>query len=95
MWMAAFVGARAFLRSLPWQVWAAVAAVVIVLVVGQRLRSDGVADGRAAATREIEEANDAAKGMADRAGADVDNCYAGGGTWDRARGVCHHGTPRL
>lgn len=95
MWMAILVGARGFLRSLPWQAWVAVAAVVLVLIVGHRLISDGVEAGRAAATREIEEANDVAKGKADRAGADVDNCYADGGTWDRSRGVCHRGTPRL
>lgn len=90
-----FVGARNVLRSLPWQVWVVGAAVAVVLMVGYRLRSDGVEAGRAAERQEIEEANDVAKGKADRAGADVDNCYAGGGTWDRSRGVCHHGTPRL
>mgnify|MGYP001766513851 CR=1 FL=1 len=94
-WLALIAGARKVSRALPWQVWVAAAAVVVMLIIGHRLRSDGLEAGRAAERQEIEEANDVAKGKADRAGAGVDRCYADGGAWDRSRGVCHYGTPRL
>ena len=93
--MSAFlVAIRAFVAGLVWRLWAILAALVVVLVTGWSLHHAGFVEGAATATTTIKDANDAARGKADRAQTPVDRCYGSGGTWDRARGVCHQGTPR-
>jgi hypothetical protein len=44
--------------------------------------------GKATATQTIIEANQKAKDKADAGIQNVDDCYARGGDWNRARGVC-------
>lgn len=40
--------------------------------------------------QEMNNANAKSKAAADGAQGDVDSCFNGGGTWDRALGVCDH-----
>ena len=47
-------------------------------------------EGRDAALEQVERANEEADHRAAGGQAAVDACYAGGGAWDRARGLCDH-----
>lgn len=47
-------------------------------------------EGETAAIQNVEQANAQALSQATVGSDQVDVCYRGGGTWDRATGVCHH-----
>ena len=47
-------------------------------------------EGQNSALQKVEQANAKSQRTADRAAKSVDDCYAGGGDWDRSLGVCHH-----
>ena len=46
-------------------------------------------EGQQAAVQQVEKANVRSQQLADRAAKNVDDCFARGGDWDRAHGVCH------
>jgi hypothetical protein len=78
----------AFLRGVPWQVYATVAVLAVAGLYHWRAVSVAYEAGKTEATRAIEAANTAAKDKADEGIKDVDSCFAAGGAWSRARGVC-------
>ena len=78
----------AFLRSVPWQAWAVAGVLTTAGLYHWRAVSVAYEAGKAEATRTIEAANTAAKDKADEGIKDVDSCFAAGGAWSRARGVC-------
>lgn len=71
----------AWLRGLPWQAWAAGAALLIVGLYGCHEYDRG----REAAVATITKSNERAKERADAASQRVEDCV---GVWDRSRGVC-------
>jgi hypothetical protein len=78
----------AIFRAVPWQAWLVAAGLVAVGAYHWRATSAAYEAGKEAATQTIIEANQKAKDKADAAIKTVDDCFAAGGTWSRARGVC-------
>jgi hypothetical protein len=78
----------AFLRAVPWQAYAVAGVLVAAGLYHWRATSAAYQAGKADATQTINAANDAAKDRADAGIKDVDTCFAAGGAWSRARGVC-------
>jgi hypothetical protein len=78
----------AIFRAVPWQAWLVLAGLAAGGVYHWRATSAAYEAGVAAATRTIIEANQKARDQADAAIKTVDDCFAAGGAWNRARGVC-------
>ena len=75
--------------KLPWQVWGLVAVICVSLYALHYERATGRREGASQTLENIRENNDVAKQKADEAGAAVQNCFDGGGSWDRLAGVCN------
>lgn len=86
----AIKAAREIISRVPWQMWLVIALVVAFLGFGWYNRSVGYREGSSEAVTEIKDANEKALEKADRASDRVRKCYATGGTWDVAHGVCDH-----
>jgi hypothetical protein len=76
------------LRVVPWQAWLVAGVLAAAGLYHWRATSAAYEAGKAEATETIKAANEAAKGKANEAVQDVDSCFAAGGAWSRARGVC-------
>lgn len=63
-------------------------AVLIITMAALYERSVLIAEGEADAKAKIDQANQEEMRRANEAQDTVDGCYAIGGDWDRARGVC-------
>lgn len=61
---------------------------IAVVVAFLAYRASLVRQGHDEAIAAIKQANDKAQGDANKGVTDVETCYAGGGDWDRSRGVC-------
>jgi hypothetical protein len=75
-------------RKLPWQAWAAIIVIVAIAIGALWLRHDAYRDGISAEQARIARPNAEAREKADRGSLDVDQCYAGGGEWNREIGRC-------
>ena len=93
-WALIIASTRKAIAAVPWQVWLIVGLLLAGVASTAYVHHLGYAAGEAGALQNVKEANDASEAAADKGSAGVDECYRSGGTWDRARGVCHHGTPR-
>lgn len=76
------------LGFVPWRVWVIVAALATGVVGFAYMRHHYIAQGRVEAIDAIKQANDKAAGDAAKGVHDVETCFASGGDWDRANGVC-------
>jgi hypothetical protein len=75
-------------RAVPLTAWLVAGVLVAAGLYHWRATSAAYEAGKATATQTIIEANQKAKDKADAAIQNVDDCYARGGDWSRARGVC-------
>jgi hypothetical protein len=75
-------------RRIPWQAWAVAGVLIAGGLYHWRAVTAAHEAGKQAATETIRQANEAAKGKADEGIQNVDDCFAAGGAWSRARGVC-------
>ena len=75
-------------RAVPLTAWLVAGVLVAGGLYHWRATSAAYEAGKATATQTIIEANQKAKDKADAAIQDVDGCFAAGGAWSRARGVC-------
>lgn len=78
----------AIFRAVPLTAWLVAGVLVAAGLYHWRATSAAYQAGKAAATQTITDANQKAKDKADAAIQDVDSCFAAGGAWSRARGVC-------
>jgi len=78
----------AIFRAIPLTAWLVAGVLVAAGLYHWRATSAAYEAGKADATQTIIEANQKAKDKADAAIQDVDSCFAAGGAWNRARGVC-------
>jgi hypothetical protein len=78
----------ALVRAVPLTAWIVAGVLVAAGLYHWHATSAAYQAGKAAATETIKAANEAAKDKADEAIQDVDSCFAAGGAWSRARGVC-------
>jgi hypothetical protein len=74
----------AIFRAVPLTAWLVAGVLVAAGLYHWRATSAAYEAGKADATQTIIEANQ----KADAAIQDVDSCFAAGGAWSRARGVC-------
>ena len=75
-------------RAVPLTAWLVAGVLVAAGLYHWRATSAAYEAGKATATQTIIEANQKAKDKADAGIQNVDDCYARGGDWNRARGVC-------
>jgi hypothetical protein len=78
----------ALFRAVPLTAWLVTGVLVAAGLYHWRATSAAYEAGKATATQTITDANQQAKDKADAGIQNVDDCYARGGTWNRARGVC-------
>ena len=78
----------AIFRAIPLTAWLVAGVLAAAGLYHWRATSAAYEAGKAEATETIKAANEAAKGKANEAVQDVDSCFAAGGAWSRARGVC-------
>lgn len=71
-----------------WKLFAVAAAAAAVFVWFEVQQHNAFTQGQQTAVEKVERANEHAQVAADRAAKTVDDCYAAGRDWDRARGVC-------
>ena len=71
-----------------WRLVLILLAIVAVLAFGGYERVKGYSAGNTAAITKITKANQEEARRAQAAAKNVDDCYAAGGSWDRARGLC-------
>ena len=76
------------LRAVPLTAWLVAGVLVAAGLYHWRATSAAYEAGKAEAIKTITEANQKAKDKADAGIQNVDDCYARGGDWNRARGVC-------
>ncbi len=84
--MFAFVSLRFVAKN--WRAILVIGGVLAVLAFGAQERLKGYSQGKAAATQQIEKANDQEMRRAASAAKTVEDCAAAGGDWDRGRGMC-------
>lgn len=75
-------------RRIPWQAWLVAGVLAFAAVYHWQAVRAAHEAGKAEAIQTIKAANEAAKGKADEGIQNVDDCFAAGGAWSRARGVC-------
>jgi len=78
----------ALFRAIPLTAWLVAGVLAAAGLYHWRATNAAYEAGKAEATQTIIEANQKAKDKADAAIQDVDSCFAAGGAWSRARGVC-------
>ncbi len=78
----------ALLRTVPLSAWLVAGGIVTAGLYHWHATRTAYEAGKAAATQTINDANQKAKDKADAGIKNVDDCFAAGGAWDRARGVC-------
>lgn len=78
----------ALFRAVPLTAWLVAGVLVAAGLYHWRATSAAYEAGKDAATQTIIEANQKAKDKADAGIQNVDDCFAAGGAWNRARGVC-------
>lgn len=78
----------ALFRAVPLTAWLVAGVLVAAGLYHWRATSAAYEAGKATATQTITDANQKAKDKADAAIQDVDSCFAAGGDWNRAGGVC-------
>jgi len=78
----------AIVRAVPLTAWLVAGVLVAAGLYHWRATSAAYEAGKATATQTITDANQKAKDKADVGIQNVDDCYARGGAWSRARGVC-------
>lgn len=80
------------LSLIPGRAWAYIAGIALFLMaaVGYVKHSEHVALEQE--RQRIERANNEARDKADAVNPTVDGCYASGGRWDRASGLCNLAT---
>ena len=75
-------------KLVPLKAWLALFIVLAVITALLVARYDWIIQGRNAALETINQANQKAKDNAAQGSDAVERCYALGGIWDRAGGVC-------
>jgi len=78
----------ALFRAVPLTAWLVAGVLAAAGLYHWRATSAAYEAGKATATQTIIDANQKAKDQADAGIQNVDDCYARGGDWNRARGVC-------
>jgi hypothetical protein len=78
----------AIFRAIPLTAWLVAGVLLAAGLYHWRATNAAYEAGKATATQTIIEANQKAKDRADAGIQNVDDCFAAGGTWSRARGVC-------
>jgi hypothetical protein len=78
----------ALFRAVPLTAWLVAGVLAAAGLYHWRATNAAYEAGKANATQTIIDANQKAKDKADAGIQNVDDCYARGGTWNRARGVC-------
>jgi hypothetical protein len=78
----------AIFRAIPLTAWLVAGVLAAAGLYHWRATSAAYEAGKATATETIRDANQKAKDKADAGIQNVDDCYARGGDWNRARGVC-------
>jgi hypothetical protein len=78
----------ALFRAVPLTAWLVAGVLAAAGLYHWRATSAAYEAGKATATQTITDANQKAKDKADEGIQNVDDCYARGGDWSRARGVC-------
>jgi hypothetical protein len=78
----------ALFRAVPLTAWLVAGVLVVAGLYHWRATNAAYEAGKATATQTITDANQKAKDKADAGIQNVDDCYARGGDWNRARGVC-------
>jgi hypothetical protein len=82
------MGALLALIPVAWR-WGALLALALAVAGFAAYQLDrAYVKGRDAALEQVEKANEQAERGAAGGQAEVDACYAHGGAWDRARGLC-------
>lgn len=71
-----------------WRALAVAVGVIALIAFGSYERLKGYSAGKTAAVEKIEKANELENARATSAAKTVDDCFAAGGDWDRAAGVC-------
>jgi hypothetical protein len=78
----------AIFRAIPLTAWLVAGVLAAAGLYHWRATNAAYEAGKATATQTITDANQQAKDKADAGIQNVDDCYARGGDWNRARGVC-------
>jgi hypothetical protein len=78
----------AIFRAVPLTAWLVAGVLAAAGLYHWRATNAAYEAGKATATQTITDANQQAKDKADAGIQNVDDCYARGGDWNRARGVC-------
>jgi hypothetical protein len=78
----------ALFRAVPLTAWLVAGVLAAAGLYHWRATSAAYEAGKATATETIRDANQKVKDKADAGIKDVEDCYARGGDWNRARGVC-------
>jgi hypothetical protein len=78
----------ALFRAVPLTAWLVAGVLLAAGLYHWRATNAAYEAGKATATQTITDANQQAKDKADAGIQNVDDCYARGGDWNRARGVC-------
>jgi hypothetical protein len=76
------------LRAVPLTAWLVAGVLAVAGLYHWRATNAAYEAGKAEAIKTITDANQKAKDKADVGIQNVDDCYARGGDWNRARGVC-------
>ncbi len=86
MIMGWFLAARALAKTIPWQAWVAVGALVIVFFYVRHIRNEAYERGQREEKQRIERANEVAREKANEAARSVANCPPD--KWNRETGKC-------
>jgi hypothetical protein len=78
----------AIFRAVPLTAWLVAGVLAVAGLYHWRATNAAYEAGKATATQTITDANQKAKDKADAGIQNVDDCFAAGGAWSRARGVC-------
>jgi len=78
----------AIFRAIPLTAWLVAGVLAAAGLYHWRATNAAYEAGKATATETIRDANQKVKDKADAGIQNVDDCYARGGDWNRARGVC-------
>jgi hypothetical protein len=76
------------LRAVPLTAWLVAGVLAAAGLYHWRATNAAYEAGKAEAIKTITDANQKAKDKADAGIQNVDDCFAAGGDWSRARGVC-------
>jgi hypothetical protein len=78
----------ALFRAVPLTAWLVAGVLAVAGLYHWRATNAAYEAGKAEAIKTITDANQKVKDKADAGIKDVEDCYARGGDWNRARGVC-------